>query len=315
MTRCKKSLSIGRQKRSASAVIALIAMSTIALAGCGVGDDSSAASGSSDSSAPLHEELPKEIQEAGEVVVLSDVPSPPFEMFVSEGSKEITGLDYDLAQALGEQLGVEFNFKVTPFAGIIPALQAGQGDVIISQMSSTEERQEILNFVDYFFVGTGLLVLKGNPEGIAGVEDLCGQAAAAQAGGLQVPFLEAASKECESNGKPAIEILSLPTTPDALLAVSSDKAVAVASDTAAMTYAAKTIDDGKTYELVELPGDPAGYEGAPGGIGVLRENEELTSALQKALQAIIEDGAYMEILKKYGLESIAVDSANVTSRD
>src|SRR5689334_22923125 len=54
--------------------------------------------------AKLHDALPDAIKSSGVVRVATDVPYPPFEMFATEGGKQITGLDYDLGQALGARL-------------------------------------------------------------------------------------------------------------------------------------------------------------------------------------------------------------------
>src|SRR5690349_7361582 len=56
----------------------------------------------------LHDALPDAIKKSGTVRVATDVPYAPFEMFVAEGEPELTGLDYDLGQALGAKLGVKF---------------------------------------------------------------------------------------------------------------------------------------------------------------------------------------------------------------
>ncbi|MEV7953254.1 transporter substrate-binding domain-containing protein [Streptomyces sp. NPDC088252] len=61
-------------------------------------------------------------------------------MFKTEGRPELTGLDYDLGQALGAKLGVQFAFTAQKFDGIVPAIQAGKSDAVISAMTDTKER-------------------------------------------------------------------------------------------------------------------------------------------------------------------------------
>lgn len=300
-----------------AAVAAVMVAASVVFAGCSDGTESPSAGNSGSGSAagksgPLHSELPAPIQQAGHVVVLSDIPSPPYEMFASDDKRQITGVDYDLAQALGDQLGVDFEFVQTPFSGIIPALQAHQGDVIISQMSATRERAKVLDFVEYFNDGTGILVLKGNPEGIHGAADLCGKSVATQSGAQQVSFLQTQSADCTKSGKPEVTITALPTFPDTQLALRSGKVSAIVQDTGALSYAARTIGGGNAFEVVSVPEQPAGYNAQPGGIGVLKDNRQLTNAIQKALQAIIADGTYAEVLNKYGLGSIAVDKAVIS---
>ena len=49
-----------------------------------------------------------------------------------------------------------------------------------------------------------------------------------------------------------------------------------------------------------------GYEGAEYGIGVRKDSTALNEALTAALDAIIEDGTYAEILADWGLEPYAI---------
>ena len=59
------------------------------------------------------------------------------------------------------------------------------------------------------------------------------------------------------------------------------------------------------------PNEPNGVEPVYTGIGVLKENSGLTAALQAALQELIDNGTYMEIMTKYGLGQYAVTEAIV----
>ncbi|MER7366141.1 transporter substrate-binding domain-containing protein [Nonomuraea wenchangensis] len=47
------------------------------------------------------------------------------------------------------------------------------------------------------------------------------------------------------------------------------------------------------------------------GIGVPKADTELRTALQKALQALMDDGTYLKILSKYGVENIALTKAEI----
>src|SRR2546425_12364522 len=80
----------------------------------------------------------------------SDVEYAPIEFF-KEGTQEVQGVDYDLAQALGKVLAVKVTFiNDTDFAGMITSLQNGRYDIVMSAMSDTKERQgKGVDFVDY----------------------------------------------------------------------------------------------------------------------------------------------------------------------
>ena len=119
--------------------------------------------------------------EDGVLTVGSDIAYAPFEFF-EEGTTTPDGLDIDLAEALAAELGVEVEFLNTGFDGIIPSLEVEDFDVLISAMTITDERSEVIDFVPYITVGTGIVVPAGNPDGITGIADLCGKTVAVQVG-------------------------------------------------------------------------------------------------------------------------------------
>ncbi|WP_430646924.1 ABC transporter substrate-binding protein [Agromyces sp. GXS1127] len=256
--------------------------------------------------------LPADIAEAGSVKVATDAPYAPFEMFIEEGSDELTGVDVDLGHAIGAKLGIDFEFEQQAFDGIIPALQAGNFDVTITAMTSSVERMEVLTFVDYSASGTGILTTAGNPEGIEGYLDLCGENVAVQGATSQVDLVnDVWQGECEAEGLDPIKLSEFPSDADAQLAITSGKAVASLLTKPSAGYVAKTTNDGGTFEVVEDPEAPNGYDATLNGIGVLKENQELAEAIQAALQSLIDDGTYEAILDQYGVTGIGIDEATI----
>ena len=71
--------------------------------------------------------LPDAIKSAGTVRVASGVSFPPMEFFDTD-NKTVIGFDADLGAALGQVLGVKFEFQNTNFDGIIGGLNAGRYD-------------------------------------------------------------------------------------------------------------------------------------------------------------------------------------------
>lgn len=303
-----------RIRRTARLITAGLVAAAL-LSGCGSGTAAGPASPADDAAADpgLAAELPADIRERGTVRVATDVPFPPFEMFESPGSQQITGFDYDLGQALGSRLGVRFEFSQQKFDGLIPALQADQYDLILSAMTSNAERQKVIDFVEYFQSGSGILVAKGNPEGVSGLLDLCGKTVALLSGAQQVDFVAAQQSSCRNEGRPEIATSVLPKFSDAQLALSSGRAQAIVSDQPTLAHAAKTVGDGEVFEVVDDTANPGGYESQPGGIGVAKDDAELREAVRGALQQLIDDGTYAELLRKYGLEGIAVEQASVVA--
>ena len=84
-------------------------------------------------------------------------PSYPPLAFMQNGV--LAGIEPDLAQQLARQTGRSIRYEVIPFDRLIPALQAGQIDVVMAGMSITAERQGVVSFTDsYLKVGQMLLI-------------------------------------------------------------------------------------------------------------------------------------------------------------
>ncbi|MFF0277682.1 MULTISPECIES: ABC transporter substrate-binding protein [unclassified Streptomyces] len=301
-------------RRLAAVAVTTTALAT--LAACGDTDPAPAAAGTVTVSGvqikkdpALHAMLPDSVKKAGKVRVATDVPYPPFEMFVKEGGTELTGLDYDLGQALGGKLGVTFAFTPQKFDGIVPAIQAGKFDAAMSAITDNKERQQVVDFVDYSQSGSGILVGNDNPAKIADLDDLCGKKVAVQTATNQLDLLKEHQAECAEAGKGRMEIQTFPKDSDAQLALRSGKVVAQVLTKPAAGWVAKTADGGKAFDLVEDPAAPGGYNASPNGIAVSKQQPELTDAIQKALQALIDDGTVDKIYGTYGVASIALKEA------
>jgi polar amino acid transport system substrate-binding protein len=303
-------------RRIVFAVVGVLAV-TLTIAACGSQESSSGDSGqpakTGDQTAAevgLADLVPAAQKDAGKVVVATNAPYAPFEMFVSPGSKELTGLDVDLAHALGDVLGVPFEVSQQPFDGLIPGLQSGKYDVLMASLFDTREREKVVDFVIYGKSGTGILAPTGNPKGIAGPKTLCGVTVATQGGSNSETVTRRWNRDCTSAGKPAIKIDLFPALSNEMLALKVGRADAIVGDQPAMAYTAK-IDDAAP-ELANGPSE-GGYFPAHLGIGVSKANTQLRDAITKALQRLIENGKYQALLKKYGVESIAVDKAEINN--
>ncbi|GGV00281.1 ABC transporter substrate-binding protein [Streptomyces litmocidini] len=301
-------------RHAATAALAATALAT--LSACG--DPDAPAAGADEATVvgvvikkdqALHDLLPAKIKEAGKVRVATDVPYPPFEMYVKEGETELTGLDYDLGQALGAKLGVVFAFAPQKFDGIVPAIQAGKFDAAMSAITDNKDRQKVVDFVDYSQSGSGVLVVDGNPGKITTLDDLCGKKVAVQAATHQLDLLKKHQDACGKAGKGKIDIQTFPKDSDAQLALRSGKVVAQVLTKPAAGWVAKTADAGKAFDLVEDPAASGGYDATPNGIAISKQQPELTDAIQKALQSLMDDGTLLKIYNKYGVGSILVKEA------
>ena len=89
------------------------------------------------------------ILQRGELVVGMAGNMPPMNMTTKEG--ELIGYEVDLAKNMAASMGVRAKFSVMPLAELLPALQSGKIDLILSNMTITPARNLKVAFVGPYF--------------------------------------------------------------------------------------------------------------------------------------------------------------------
>jgi len=274
-------------------VVLLAALALVASA-CGGDDDDSAstskttASGSTASGAPLK--------------VGSDIAYAPVE-FYKEGTKTAIGLDVDLCAAIAKEMGRSgCDFENGTFDGLIPAMKAKRFDVIFSAMSDNATRQKEVDFVDYFTVGTSIIVKKGNPEKIQSLDDLCGKTIGVQRGTTQETVANNQKTKCQGSGS-KLDVLTFDTDVDAQQAIRAGRSVADMNDFPVAAYVAAQTGD---FEVV---GEQ--IEAGPYGIAVRKDDTALRDEIQTALKKVIASGAYDKILTDWNVSQGALKTAAI----
>ncbi len=232
--------------------------------------------------------------------------SPPMVSYAADGTT-LQGFIVDLAAAMGKQMGRPIVHQAIAFNGLLPALEAKHIQIIFTLMNDTPEREKIVDFVDFFNLGTMLLVKKGNPEHVDSLETACGKTVSTVQGSTQIKLVEDMSARCVAAGKPAIQTLSYAQPADARLQVQSGRVATFLGNSPVMVYLAKTAGEGTVFDVV--PGKI--YQLVPLGIAVPKGDTALRDALQKSLNALIADGTYKKLLQKHGVEDGAVGTATI----
>jgi polar amino acid transport system substrate-binding protein len=308
-------------RRTTAARSRIAAVGAIAVAGAlmltACGDQTDSGSDSTDketpaaTAAPLFDKLPKKYQDAKVIKVGSDIAYAPME-FMDENNQP-AGVDIDIAKELGKVLGVEFKFENATFDQLVLGMNNGRQDVVISSMTDTKARQQGAtddakggaDFVNYFKAGSAILVQKGNPKNVNTLDDLCGLTVAAQRGTANQDLLKAQQKKC--GDKKIKEFISDQDT-DSITQLQTKRADAVITDFPVALYNELEAGGGKLFEVV---GDQ--IDAAPYGIAVSKKNPELRDAIQAAVQKIIDDGAYGDVLKKWKAETGAIEKATINA--
>src|ERR1700682_3961769 len=148
---------------------------------------------------------------AGKTIKIGvDPESPPYAFRDSKDFNKIIGADADMARAVFACAGVKTEFFTGGWSGLLPALRAGQIDVMWDLLYYTPERAKETSFVTYMQAGTGGLVAAGNPKKIDDIGKLCGMTLAVGVGTVEEATGRKQSDACKAAGKPEVTIMTFP---------------------------------------------------------------------------------------------------------
>lgn len=239
--------------------------------------------------------LPAEIRDSGKLVVGVNIPYTPNEF--KDPSGKIIGFDVDLMNAVAQTLGLTADYRESDFAKIIPSIQGGTYNVGMSSFTDTKEREKTVDFVTYFSAGTQWAQRPGEA---VDPNNACGKKVAVQATTIQeTDELPAKSKACVNAGKPEIQIMKFDGQDAVTNAVVLGQADAMSADSPVTAYAIKQ-SNGK------LESAGAIFDSAPYGWPV-KKGSPLGESMLKALQHLIDTGAYKTIASNWGVESGMID--------
>lgn len=241
--------------------------------------------------------LPAEVKDSGVLRIGTDAEYPPNEYKDDDGNP--IGWGVTLAEAVSAKLGLEPEWEILSFDSIIPRIQEGALDMGSSSFTDTVERQASVDFVDFLNAGS----LWAAPAGSDITPDTaCGKVVAVQSGTIQhTDELPERSQACVDAGEEPIEILPFEGQPEVTNAVVNGKADAFSADLPVTGDAVSKLE-GQLETVGEM------FDAAPYGFATQKDSE-MTAAVQAALQSLIDDGTYLEILTAAGIESGAVDEA------
>jgi polar amino acid transport system substrate-binding protein len=221
--------------------------------------------------------------------------TPGYEALDPKDPSKYIGFDIDLAEALGKCLGFSLTYKPVVFAALLTTLQAGQADIVISDIYATHPRAKAADFITYSKVFDGVLVVKGNPKHLTGIDtSMCGATAAENTGFVEVPLVQNLAEPCKAAGKPAPALQLYDNNADCIQAVLAGRADTYVNDVNTVDQAVKAYPDklGKAV-AVTLPYSV--------GIAVAKTNHALREGVMAALIELQKAGIEKELLKKWAL--------------
>ena len=163
------------------------------------------------------------ILKKGELIVGTTGTQPPLNATTKAG--EIIGFDADIAKLIALSMGVKVKFSKMPFSELLPALEAGKVDMIISSMTMTLERNLKVAFVGPYYVsGKGILTKTGTIAALQETDGLNNPEfkVAALKDSTSQKFVEAAASKAE--------LVKVKSYDDAVEMLMQDKITALVAD-------------------------------------------------------------------------------------
>lgn len=241
--------------------------------------------------------LPPAVADSGRLRIGVNVPYAPNEFKDENG--EIVGFDVDLMDAVASVLGLRAEFNQADFDKIIPAVQAGTFDLGMSSFTDTVERQQSVDFVDYYQAGVQWAQRTGEP---VDPNNACGLRVGVQTTTYEdIDEVPAKSDACVAAGKDPIVKVKYDSQDDVSNALILGRIDAMSADSPVTAYAIK-----RSGGRLEDAGDI--FDSAPYG-WPLKKGSPLAPALMAALQHLIDTGAYQQIADNWGVGEGTVTTA------
>ncbi|MFE4713555.1 MULTISPECIES: transporter substrate-binding domain-containing protein [Paenibacillus] len=133
------------------------------------------------------------IKAKGKIVVGNNAVFAPFGFHaIVDGADQRVGFDIDLAKEIAKDIGVEVEFKQLDLDALIPALKAGQTDILISALSATEERKQQVDFSDIYYLSQDIaLIQASDKDKYKSLDDLKGKRIGVQLNSTEQTLMQA----------------------------------------------------------------------------------------------------------------------------
>ena len=229
-----------------------------------------------------------QLKEQGVLNVGSDNDFPPFEE-IKPGAKTPDGFDVDLYTEVAKRLGLTAKSTTTDFDALFTSsVPTGKFDVGVSAITIKESRKQTVDFtIPYFKSDLSLAINTVKTPNIKTVDDLTGLVVGVQKGTTG----EACAQYLQKQGK-LKDVKSFANTGPAIQDLLAGRVAAVINDRpATQGY----IDRGApTLKVVQIIKTEEQY-----GFAISKNKPDLRKALDDTLTAIMKDGTYATIYKKW----------------
>lgn len=218
---------------------------------------------------------------------------PTYEPFVYKNAQgELVGFNVDFANAVCEEIQRKCVFVEQVWDAMIPGLQSRRYDVIISDMSITDERKRVIDFSNRYYKTPSTIVVKKSQE-YTNQDSLKG---------LTLGVLKGSTQERYANGELApkgVKVVPYEAQDQVYLDINAGRLDGTVADKVEVTGGFLSKPDGQDYKAVGPDLLDSKYFGEGMGIALRKGQDELKGQLNGAINNLRANGKYDTIAKKY----------------
>ncbi|CAM3388071.1 transporter substrate-binding domain-containing protein [Marinicrinis lubricantis] len=207
--------------------------------------------------------------------------------FMNE-NQELDGFDVDVAKAVAEHIGVEPEFITGEFSGLIEGLQGEKYDVLISQVTITEDRKKTMDFSDPYVKNAVNIVVNDDNTTIQSLEDFKGKRIGVGLGTNDEKYLRDVVMPEVGN----FEIATYNDVITSLMDLNNGRIDATINN----VFAIQPLIEENNFKIKAV-GEPIKEDYA--GIAMRKDNPELLEAINGALEEMKTDGTFQDIFQKW----------------
>lgn len=197
---------------------------------------------------------------------------------------KLTGYEVDVANAIGEKLGMQIQFVETEWDSMFEAMEAGNFDVAMNQITITDERKELYDFSTPYIYSKPILIVAADNTDITSFENIKGKKAA-----------EALTSNFNQIAKDyGAEIVGQDEFALAMQCVISGEADCVVNDELTYGYWLAVKKDTTSTKIVAESSDVS-----ESAVCIQKGKDELLQKINGAIEELLQDGTISEISKKY----------------
>lgn len=208
----------------------------------------------------------------------------PFEYVDAAKGEEIIGFDIDLIKLVGEKIGVDMQVQDMDFNSLVPALQAGKIDVVISGMTPNPEREKVVDFSDKYNETEQVIIVKKD-SGIKKEADLAGKKIGVQTASIQENLGNEIAKKVD------VSVEGRTRIPEIIQDMMSKRLDAGILEGGVAKGYLKTNDQLEAFPVEEQPEDFKAI--------AVPKGSDLKDKINKALKELADEGKIQELEEKW----------------